>query len=161
MTEEILISESTEKDRLKWIKKMAEILDSRYKIPGTRFKFGIDPIIGLFPGLGDLITFMFSSMLVVGMIRNGASGKVVALMLVNILIDTLFGAIPVLGNVFDFFFKSNERNIRLLQEHYEEGKHQGSAKGVISIVLLHPTATLWSIYFLVLEDACLFFSFPK
>ena len=75
-------------------------------------------------------------MLVMTMARHGASGKVVALMLVNIALDTLIGSIPVLGNIFDFFFKANQRNVRLLTRHYEEGKYQGSGKGIIIGVLV-------------------------
>ena len=70
------------------------------------------------------------------MIRHGASGKVAAKMVVNILIDFIIGSIPVLGAVFDFWFKANQRNLRLLKEHYEEGKHTGGAKEVIVTTLV-------------------------
>jgi hypothetical protein len=75
------------------------------------------------------------------MAKNGASGKIVALMTINAALDFVLGGIPFIGQVFDFFYKANTRNIKLLKEHYEEGKHQGSGKGVwataiIAILLL-------------------------
>ena len=115
---------------------VARLMDSKYRVPGTRFKFGLDPVLGLIPVLGDTFTFLISSGLIALMIRNGASGKVVVKMAINVLLDTIIGSIPLLGSVFDFFFKANMRNIRLLKEHYKEGKHQGSGVGLIIITLL-------------------------
>ena len=122
----------------KWIDKLSSFLDSKYKVPGTNFRFGIDPIIGLIPGLGDVTSFTFSSFLILLMAKKGASGKVVALMVLNVLLDTIIGSIPVIGTIFDFFYKANNRNVRLLKRHYEEGKYQGSGKGVLiaTIVVL-------------------------
>lgn len=119
-----------------WIEKIAKLLDSKFKIPGTNFKFGLDPILGLIPGLGDVSTFLMSSLLVLAMVRHGASGRVTALMTLNVLIDTLIGGIPILGNIFDFFFKANNRNLKLLKRHHLEGKYQGSAKRVIVITAI-------------------------
>lgn len=116
-----------------WIDKIANLLDSKFKIPGTSFRFGLDPILGLIPGIGDIGTFLMSSILVLAMIRHGASGRVTALMTINVLIDTLIGGIPIVGNVFDFFFQANNRNLRLLKRHHLEGKYQGSAKKVLII----------------------------
>ena len=115
----------------KWIDKLSSFLDSKYKVPGTNFRFGIDPIIGLIPGLGDVTSFTFSSFLILLMAKKGASGKVVALMVLNVLLDTIIGSIPVIGTIFDFFYKANNRNVRLLKRHYEEGKYQGSGTGVL------------------------------
>lgn len=120
----------------KWIDSLSTLLDSRFRVPGTNFKFGLDPIIGLLPGIGEMTTFTFSSLLILEMAKRGVSGKVVTLMVINVVIDTLVGAIPVLGSIFDFFFKANERNVRLLKKHYQEGKYQGSGKGLIIITLL-------------------------
>ena len=120
----------------KWIEKIASLLDSKFKIPGTNFRFGLDPILGLIPGIGDVGTFLMSSLLVLAMIRHGVSGKVTALMTINILLDTLIGGIPIIGNVFDFFFKANNRNFRLLKRHHLEGRHKGSAKKVLIITAI-------------------------
>jgi hypothetical protein len=70
------------------------------------------------------------------MLRHGASGAVVLRMALNILIDTVVGAIPLIGNIFDFAYKSNERNVALLRRHYAEGRHPGSGKGLVMLLLL-------------------------
>lgn len=116
--------------KLKWVEQIAYILDERFRIPGTNFRFGLDPILNLIPVAGDLSGFLLSSALILTMAKNGASGKVVALMTINAILDATIGAIPILGQIFDFFYKANSKNIRLLKEHYEEGKHLGSGKGV-------------------------------
>ena len=111
---------------LQQIAKVVKLMDSQFRIPGTKFTFGLDPIIGLIPGLGDLIDYGISAYLMVAMIRNGASGRAVAKMLINITIDGLVGVIPFLGRFFDIFFKANRRNLVLAIEHFEVGKHKGS-----------------------------------
>lgn len=123
-------------DRLKWVEKVSSIMDSKYTIPGTDFRFGLDPILGLIPGIGDLISFLISIGLVLTMANYGASGKVIAKMLLNSVLDFLIGNIPVLGWIFDFAYKANRRNLRLLKEHYEEGKHQGSATGIVAAIII-------------------------
>jgi hypothetical protein len=88
------------------------------------------------PVLGDIPGFLISAGLLFSMARKGASNKLVVLMSINILLDAFIGGIPIIGQVFDFFFKSNTRNLKLLQEHYIEGKHQGSGKGTIAIAVI-------------------------
>jgi hypothetical protein len=116
--------------KLKWVEQIAYLLDERFRIPGTNFRFGLDPILNFIPIAGDLSGFALSAALILTMAKNGASGKIVALMAVNAILDLTIGAIPILGQVFDFTYKANSKNIRLLKEHYEEGRHQGSGKGV-------------------------------
>lgn len=116
--------------KLKWVEKIAYLLDERFRIPGTSFRFGLDPILNLIPVAGDLSGLVLSAALILTMAKNGASGKIVALMTVNAILDATIGAIPILGQIFDFAYKANSKNIRLLKEHYEEGRHQGSGKGV-------------------------------
>ena len=118
-------------ERLKWVDTMARLMDNQFALPGTSFRFGLDPILGLLPVAGDLASFAMSAMIVLTIARHGASGKLVALMLVNIALDTVIGSIPILGNLFDFAYKANEKNVRLLRRHYEEGKYQGSGKGIL------------------------------
>ncbi len=122
--------------RLKWVERIAHLFDDQFRIPGTQFRFGLDPIINLFPVAGDAAGMMVSAALLITMARNGASRKVIILMLVNVLIDGLIGAIPLIGQVFDFYYKANLRNIKLLKEHYEEGRHHGSGNGVIAMIVI-------------------------
>jgi hypothetical protein len=126
---------SKEAQRLFWLERTVEILDDRFRIPGTRIKFGIDPIISLVPWLGDMVSFTISGLLVVVMVRHGASGMVVVKMIGNILLDVTIGSIPFMGDLFDLSFRANRRNLRLLKAHYEEGRHGGSARWVVYLVI--------------------------
>lgn len=121
---------------LRSFEQISRIMDSKFEIPGTGIRFGLDPVFSLMPVLGDLITLIISSMLIYTMHNHGASRKVVIKMMLNAGLDTVIGAIPLVGTVFDVFYKANERNVRLLREHYYEGKHQGSGKGLLAIIIL-------------------------
>lgn len=122
--------------RLRWVARISRLLDSQFRLPGTDFRFGLDPLLGFIPVLGDLGTTAVSISLLLTMLRHGASGSVVVRMALNILLDSVIGAIPVLGNLFDFAYKSNERNVELLRRHYAEGRHQGSGRGLVVLLLL-------------------------
>ncbi|WP_276499001.1 DUF4112 domain-containing protein [Pontibacter litorisediminis] len=135
-TENTHYTRTPRSEKLKWVDHIAYLMDNQFRFPGTNFRFGLDPILGLLPFAGDLASFGVSAVLILTMVRHGASGKLVALMMLNIGVDVIFGSIPILGNIFDFAFKANERNVRLLRRHYEEGKYQGSGKGIIVGVLI-------------------------
>jgi hypothetical protein len=122
-------------ERLRWVERIAHLMDSQFRLPGTQFRFGLDPLLGLIPFVGDLSTLAVSGALLLTMMRHGASGAVVVRMVLNILLDTIVGAVPVLGNLFDFAYKSNERNVALLRAHYATGKHSSSGKGLIVLML--------------------------
>lgn len=122
--------------KIKWVEWVSHLMDEQFRIPGTSFRFGLDPILNLIPVVGDLSGFAVSAALVATMAKHGASGKVLTLMVLNIVLDATIGAIPILGQIFDFTYKANTRNIKLLRAHYAEGKHTGSGKGVISIIVI-------------------------
>lgn len=122
--------------QLKWVERIAGIMDDKFKIPGTNFRFGLDPILNFIPIAGDLSGFVVAAALLYVMARNGVSRKVLILMTINICADALIGAIPLVGQISDFYLKANTRNIKLLKEHYQEGKHQGSGKGILILLLL-------------------------
>jgi hypothetical protein len=121
---------------LKWVEEFSKYLDSKFIIPGTNIRFGLDPIMSLFPVVGDLMTFIISGVLIYTMHNHGASRKVVIKMIMNSTLDAIIGAIPLVGTVFDVFYRSNDRNVKLLKEHYLEGKHQGSGNGIILLVVI-------------------------
>ncbi|HZF65772.1 MAG TPA: DUF4112 domain-containing protein [Chitinophagaceae bacterium] len=121
---------------LKHVNYLAKLMDSQFSIPGTNFRFGLDGLIGLIPGAGDLSTFAVSGYMLWIMAHNGASGYVLARMVGNVLLDAVIGAIPLVGDLFDFAFKANLKNMRLMQQYYKEGRHRGSAWKVIIPVLL-------------------------
>ena len=92
-------------------------MDNLLRIPGTRFRFGIDPLIGLIPGLGDTGSAMVSALALIQAARSGLPKIVLARMSVNILLNELIGIVPVVGDGFSFWFKSNARNHQLIKEH--------------------------------------------
>ncbi len=135
--------------RFRWIDRISVLMDSKFRIPGTKVRFGLDPILSLIPIVGNLSTYAVSAMLIWNMYRYGASRKVALMMIGNVVIDTLVGSIPLLGNVFDVFYKANNRNVQLLREHYQQGKHTGSGKGIIATVLLILFAILLALVALI------------
>ncbi len=122
--------------KLKWVERVSHLMDEQFRLPGTNFRFGLDPIINLIPVAGDLGGFAVSTVLLLTMAKHGVSRAVLLKMTLNIILDSTIGAIPILGHIFDFAYKSNSRNIKLLKEHYEEGRHQGSGKGIIAWIVI-------------------------
>ncbi len=122
--------------RLKWVTAASHLLDNQFRLPGTKFRFGLDPLMGLVPIVGDLGSFAISGALVMTMARHGASRHVILRMLFNIFLDAIIGIIPVIGWIFDFTYKANQRNVELLQHHYQEGKYQGKGTGFVIAALL-------------------------
>lgn len=119
---------------LVFVERVSKLMDSQFKI--GNFKFGLDPILNLIPFAGDSVTAIISFALVYNMQKHGASSKIVVKMMGNVILDFIVGAIPLIGWVFDFYFKANDRNVKLLKEHYIEGKHTGSAKGLLTLMLI-------------------------
>jgi len=89
--------------QLKWVERVASIMDDKFRIPGTSFRFGLDPVLNLIPFAGDVSGFVVSAALLYVMAKNGVSRKVLILMAVNISIDAAVGAIPLLGQISDFY----------------------------------------------------------
>ncbi len=118
------------------LSRISYLMDEQFRFPGTKFRFGLDPILNLIPIAGDMAGLVVSAGLLLAMAKKGASNKLVVLMSLNILLDATIGAIPIVGQLFDFFFKANSRNIKLMKEHYLEGKHQGSGKNVVVTVVV-------------------------
>ena len=98
--------------RFRWL---ALIMDDFLRVPGTKFRFGLDPIIGLLPGIGDVTSAIVSAIAFVHAARSGVPKILLARMAMNILINELVGIIPGLGDAFSFWFKSNVRNYELLR----------------------------------------------
>lgn len=101
--------------RLHDLEALALLLDDRFRIPGTSIRFGVDGLVGLVPGIGDVATTLVSLYLVARARDLGLPGSVLMRMLGNVAIDSVVGAIPLLGDVFDVAFKANRRNIELLK----------------------------------------------
>jgi Domain of unknown function (DUF4112) len=103
--------------RILWLRRVSQLLDSAFAIPGTSYRVGLDPIVGLVPWVGDLVSPLFTLALL-WQAREMALPRVVQLrMVVNVAIDALVGAIPILGDLFDFAWKANDKNMALLERH--------------------------------------------
>jgi len=98
----------------KWL---ALIMDEFIRFPGTKFKFGLDPLIGLLPGLGDTASALVSAFALIQAARLGVPKILLARMSLNILINELVGIVPVVGDAFSFWFKSNVRNYQVIKDH--------------------------------------------
>ncbi|MFV0604967.1 MAG: DUF4112 domain-containing protein [Niabella sp.] len=132
--------------RLKMIKRITKLMDEQFSIGG--FKFGLDPVLNLLPFAGDIGGYIVSVALIFTMLQHGVSGKLAMKMLGNATLDAVIGAIPVIGWIFDFTYKANTRNVKLLTEHYTQGKHKGSATPVVISILLTMLVVLVIVAFL-------------
>lgn len=103
-----------------WVERMAEVTEDRYRIPCTSIRFGWDAIIGLIPGFGDLAGFLLGLVIVYGARQAGASNVALGRMVGNLMIDWVFGTLPIFGDAFDFYFRANKRNLDLLRDELEK-----------------------------------------
>jgi hypothetical protein len=103
-------------DALKRLDKLAGLLDSRFSIPGTKIRFGLDAILGLVPGIGDVAGAILSLWIVFSGLRMGATPSTLFRMLLNVGVELILGAIPVVGDMFDVVWQSNNRNVDLLRQ---------------------------------------------
>jgi hypothetical protein len=104
-----------------WLRRWAVLLDSRFRIPGTGIRFGLDPLLSLIPGLGDLVSPVFAVALLVQGVRQRVPRVILLRMLGNALIDALIGAVPIAGTVGDVFWRANVRNLAMLERHARPG----------------------------------------
>lgn len=110
------------------VAKLSDLLDTRFRLPIVGYRFGLDSVIGLIPGVGDLTTATMSLYLIAEAARAGARKRMIARMLYNVGVDTILGAVPVVGDLFDFAFKANLRNANLLRDHLDRRIAEGEKK---------------------------------
>jgi uncharacterized protein DUF4112 len=122
---------------------LAHILDDWFHLPGTKFRFGLDGIIGLVPGLGDILGGLLSSILIFAAWMRGIPYVTLVRMVVNIGLDVLVGSIPLFGDIFDIAWKANRRNYALVQRHLRQ-PHRHTWKDWGFLLLLF--STLLSIF---------------
>ena len=136
---------------LQWL---ASLLDDVFQIPGTGIRFGLDPLLGLVPGIGDLLTGAASFLIVFSAWQRQIPKVTVARMVANVAIDTLIGAVPLLGDVFDVVWKSNRKNINLLEranrnsvrrQDWRDWLFFAGLFAVMLILIALPIAVLWLI----------------
>jgi Domain of unknown function (DUF4112) len=104
------------RERIARLDALATLLDTALVVPGTTIRFGLDGLLGLVPGIGDLITTVMSLYIVHEARELGAPGHVIARMVGNVALDGIVGAVPLAGDIFDVMFRANRRNMRLLQD---------------------------------------------
>ena len=97
---------------------LATVMDSAVAVPGTRIRVGLDSLIGLVPGIGDLVSALISSYIIWEARRLGLPRWKIARMIGNVAFDTTIGAVPLLGDALDVVFKSNRRNLKILNDHF-------------------------------------------
>lgn len=103
--------------KLSRLRRLAQILDNAIPIPGTKQRIGIDPIIGMLPGGGDLVTGALGAYIILESARMGVERQIIGKMIGNILLDAIAGTVPVVGDFFDMGWKANVKNIALLEKH--------------------------------------------
>jgi hypothetical protein len=123
------------------VQDLARLLDSRFRVPGTGLRFGVDGLLGLVPGVGDAAGLALSTYVIAQAVGLGARGSTVGRMVANVVLDAVFGSIPVLGWAWDFWFKANNRNVALLERHgldpggTEEWSRRSLRRTVVAVVV--------------------------
>lgn len=112
-----LIDPDAKAPTLKRLRNLSKLLDRAITIPGIGVNIGLDPILGLLPVGGDFLGVLFSAYIILEAARLGAFKATLGRMVINIIVDALVGAIPFLGDIFDFAWTANEYNLKLLEEH--------------------------------------------
>jgi hypothetical protein len=107
---------------LDWLRTWADLLDSRFRVPGTGIRFGIDPLLSLLPGVGELASPVFAVALLLQGVRQRVPKVVLVRMVLNALVDAAIGSIPFAGTVGDIFWRANTRNLTLLERHAVSGQ---------------------------------------
>ena len=131
--------------RIRFLRSLAWWMDSAVGIPGTRFRIGMDAVIGLIPGIGDVTGLVVGSMVLAEAVHRGAPPSVLVRMLWNLGRDAVVGTIPVVGDIHDVVFRANQRNMALLEEHCRDPRGTGAASArwmaAVGLGLVGLTAT--------------------
>ena len=130
--DEVIPPNTVSKENTDPIQKIvAHILDNLFQIPGTKIRFGLDPLLGLLPGFGDTLSGLVSTAMLGLGLKQGIPRIVVVRMAVNILLNAVVGAVPVLGDAFSFWFKSNVRNYELFRQHARGARRSTSGDWIL------------------------------
>jgi len=105
------------RSRVERLDRLTRLLDIAFVVPGTNIRFGVDAIVGLIPVVGDWAGVALSSLVIFEAARIGAPAVLLARMVGNVVIEGVFGSVPVVGDVFDVFWRANRRNLALLRRH--------------------------------------------
>ncbi|HEY9816534.1 MAG TPA: DUF4112 domain-containing protein [Candidatus Obscuribacterales bacterium] len=142
--------------RIRWV---SYLLDDSIPLLNTGYRIGIDPILGLLPGVGDSLSLIISIYLVIESVRFGLPKRVLARMVANLVLDTVAGSVPIAGNIFDVAWKANRQNLQLLEAHLADPKAPTLSDrlvtfgivGILLVLLLGVVALLATFIWLVLQ----------
>ncbi|HLP92750.1 MAG TPA: DUF4112 domain-containing protein [Saprospiraceae bacterium] len=129
---------------------LSKLLDNQFRIPGTNLRFGLDGLMGLVPYLGDMSGFVVSGFLMRTMAKKGASPWMMLRMMFNYILDAVVGVVPLVGDLFDFGFKANRRNVEMLKAYYADGTIKPNARrsvaflGLLFLALF--AALIWAVW---------------
>jgi Domain of unknown function (DUF4112) len=150
MNEQVTDNSFNQDPELARLEALSKLMDNQYRIPGSNLRFGLDGIIGLIPYMGDMAGFIASGFLMRIMVKKGASPLLMARMLFNYILDAIAGTVPLFGDLFDFGFKANKRNVTLLKKYYADGKVKPNATrsmaflGIVFFVLF--VVLIWLVW---------------
>lgn len=111
-------------------------MDDLVRIPGTSWRVGLDPVLGLLPGVGDWISWAISLQILWAAVRMEAGAPLVARMLGNVVVDALVGTVPLAGDLFDAGWKANRRNLRLLEAHARDPDRTATSSRILAAGIL-------------------------
>ncbi len=142
------------------ITRISELLDTKFTGP-FGIKFGLDPILGLIPGVGDIVTTFLTLYIILQAYFLGVGFSIILRMLLNVLIENIVDMIPIFGNFFDIFWKSNLRNLQLLEKFTEDSdRTRQNSRALLLIILVFfvtLSAAITSVSFLILKQVYVFF----
>ncbi|MGH7516940.1 MAG: DUF4112 domain-containing protein [Gemmatimonadales bacterium] len=141
-----------ERRRLERLRRVTMLLDNAIPIPGTRYRVGLDPLLGLIPGVGDAIGTAMAGYILVEAGRFGAPRSVLVRMLLNIGVDTAVGAVPGVGDLFDFVWKADAKNLALLHEHLGQpaATRRASRRVLVAVVAAVVVLAVGAVAFVIL-----------
>jgi hypothetical protein len=139
VAEKVYVAEVIEPDEklpkdLVTLRRFAYLMDQAFAVPGTNIRVGLDAVLGLIPGIGDIIGGILSTWIIAGALRHRVPKRIIARMVLNVAIDLFFGAVPIAGDVFDFLYEENMKNMRLL-EKYRDRTRPPRSSGEITLVI--------------------------
>ncbi|HTL89991.1 MAG TPA: DUF4112 domain-containing protein [Leptolyngbya sp.] len=118
------------------LRSLTHLLDNAINIPGTRVRFGIDPIVGMLPGGGDLVMSLFSIYIVIEAARMGLPKASLVRMIWNLIVDVVIGIVPIAGDLFDFAWKANTKNVALIEAHFLSSDRQAKTDFLFVAILI-------------------------
>ena len=130
------MNKEVKEEKLIRLKRLSERLDDTFTIPGTKYKIGIEALIGAVPIIGDLIGGILASYIMYSGMKMGAPPQIIARMAVNIAIDFAIGSIPIIGDLFDLVWKANKKNVELIEDATLDDKEEQKLNYLIITALI-------------------------